>query len=205
MDKWLAAVLLASAALVARAEQVVLVPGLGDDPSKFDWFVEQLPGWQATVVHIDPSDASLSFAQMSAQLAEQLPEGAFHLVGFSMGGLVTRNWIQQHPEQWSRVLSYTSLAAPNHGTQWAEVCDGRVGCRQMERGSEWLTRLNRDLSFTEAIPTLTIHTPLDAIIIPPDSTELPGADNESMLVALHPLMVRDRDVLERVVEHWQAH
>lgn len=190
----------------SAAQQVVLVHGIDDDASKFDWFSQQIEDdWQVTAVTITPSDGSIDFEAMAAQLAMQLPEGEFHLVGFSMGGIVTRSWIQTNEEQWGRVLSYTSISAPNYGTTWADVCDDKVGCRQMRRDSEWLGKLNSDLSFIERIPTLTLHTPLDVVIIPPDSTELPGATNEVYWVSLHPLMVRNRDVLTRVVQHWQQH
>ncbi|WP_119395644.1 esterase/lipase family protein [Salinibius halmophilus] len=187
------------------AQQVVLVHGIDDDASKFDWFIEQLSDdWQVTAANISPSDGSIDFETMAQQLDEQLPDGEFHLLGFSMGGIITRSWLQTNESQWGRVLSYTSLSAPNFGTTWADVCDEKVGCRQMRRDSEWLGKLNSDIKFPEHIPTLTIHTPLDVVIIPPDSTELPGAINETMWVSMHPMMVRNRDVLERVVQHWQS-
>lgn len=190
-------------ATTAGAQQVVLVHGIDDDASKFDWFAHQLEGWQVTAVTITPSDGSLSFEQMAAQLDEQLPAGDFHLLGFSMGGIVTRSWIQTNQSEWGRVLSYTSLSAPNYGTVLSGICDEKIGCKQMGRESEWLAKLNSDLGFIEQIPTLTIHTPLDLVILPANSTELPGATNEAYWVSMHPMMVRSRKVLERVVEHWQ--
>ncbi len=44
------------------------------------------------------------------------PEAAVHLVAHSMGGLVSRTYLQRHPERWRKGGRLIMLGTPNHGS-----------------------------------------------------------------------------------------
>lgn len=77
--------------------------------------------------------------QRAAQLAQQIeavyPDGPFHLIGHSMGGLDSR-FLLTDPDWRDRVLSLTTIGTPHLGTALADVLSGRAG--PISRGLSWL-------------------------------------------------------------------
>ncbi len=149
-------------------------------------------GWRVYAVSLRPNDASVSFEAMARQLdafvTANIPSGErFDLVGFSMGGLVCRYYIQKMGG-FSRVRRLVTLSTPNHGTFWAWF-SGRPGIKEMRPGSRMLRDLNGDVSKLAPLAYTSIYTPLDLTIIPPGSSRMPGARNVASWVPLHALMV----------------
>ena len=75
------------------------------------------------------------------------PEQPLDLVGFSMGGIVSRYYIQRLGGI-ERVQRYVNISAPNNGT-WTAYLLSRLGCVQMRPESEFLRDLNRDCQMLE--------------------------------------------------------
>lgn len=152
----------------------------------------QSHGWAVYAVSLKPDDASISFEAMAAQLdafiRANIPGDAkFDLVGFSMGGLVCRYYIQKL-RGYERVRRFVTLSTPNHGTIWAWL-SGRAGVKEMRPGSELLRELNADDSRLAPLDYTSIYTPLDLTIIPPVSSRMSIARNIVSWVPLHALMV----------------
>ena len=68
----------------------------------------------------------------------------------------------------------------------------------MRPGSEFLEDLNRDSAMLGRIEFTTIWTPFDLMIVPADSSRLDVGRSIRVNVAAHPLMIRDRRVLDLV-------
>ncbi len=66
----------------------------------------------------------------------------FDLVGFSMGGVVCRYYLQRMGGL-KRVDHFVTLGTPNHGTWWACLSIS-PGMPQMRPGSDFLNDLNSD-------------------------------------------------------------
>ena len=115
------------------------------------------------------------------------PGEKIDLVAFSMGGLVTRYWLQRLGGL-ERVQRYVTLSTPHHGTLLAYLIPN-AGCRQMRFGSTFLRDLASDADRLAALDFTSFWTPLDTIILPARSSIMPQARNERMVIALHPLMV----------------
>jgi len=163
-------------------------------------------GWEVYAVKLRPSDGSLSLEAMAGQVKEyvtaNIPEGEkFDLVAFSMGGLVSRYYIQKM-RGYERVRRFVTLSTPNHGTFWAWI-SGRAGVKEMRPNSEFLRELNRDVSKLEPLGYTSIYTPLDLTIVPPGSSRMAVAKNVVSWVPFHALMVwmpGPRREVERALE-----
>ncbi len=61
------------------------------------------------------------------EILRLVPEGKFHLLGHSMGGLDIRLVVHRYPQIASRCLSVTTLATPHHGSPIADFIVEHVG------------------------------------------------------------------------------
>jgi triacylglycerol lipase len=174
--------------------RVVLVNGIYNSGKRFRIMGRRLEarGWQVYAISLRPNDASIPFEAMAEQLdafvkANIPPDGKFDLVGFSMGGLICRYYIQKM-DGYRRVRRFVTLSTPNHGTVWAYL-SGRAGVKQMRPGSELLDELNGDVSKLAPLNYTSIYTPLDLTIVPPGSSRLQVARNVVRWVPFHALMI----------------
>jgi triacylglycerol lipase len=160
-------------------------------------------GWQVQSISLRPSDGSISFAVMAGQVYEFVAahygsDDKFDLVGFSMGGLVCRYYLQKLGGT-SRVRRFVTISTPNNGSLWAWF-GGGDGVREMRPGSEMLRELNRDAGGLAALNYTSIYTPLDLAIVPSFSSRLSVARNVIAWVPLHPLMLMLPKPLRMVAE-----
>jgi triacylglycerol lipase len=121
------------------------------------------------------------------------------LIAHSMGGLVARAYLRRHGP--ARVQKLITLATPHHGTQLAYLGAGR-NSREMEPDSAWL----RELADGErlAVPTLSIWSVRDELVVPQDSARLPGAREAVMPALGHLSTVLSHVVADLVVEELRS-
>jgi triacylglycerol lipase len=182
---------------------VVLIHGLGDTSLLFRHMIPwlQRKGLQAHALNLVPNNGDAGLDELAAQLADYIRAGfppgqTIDLVGFSMGGLVARYYLQRLNGA-ERVERLITISSPHQGT-WAAFVMRKPGVRQMRPGSEFLRDLNRDAAMLDRIRVTSIWTPFDLMIIPARSSEWAAGRSFRVNVAAHPLMVRDRRVLELV-------
>ena len=88
--------------------------------------------------------------QLKAFVDERIePEQRFDLVGYSMGGLVSRYYLQRLGGL-RRVRRFITLAAPHNGSYMAYLLPNRGG-EQMRPGSAFIEDLNRDVVMLEQV------------------------------------------------------
>jgi triacylglycerol lipase len=182
---------------------VLLLHGIKDDARKMEPMARHLraQGWEAHTFSYRPSWGQKGLDELAAQVATEadrlFPRGQkFDLVAFSMGGLVSRYYLQRLGGV-ERVDRFITLSTPHHGT-WLAHLIPNAGCRQMRPGSEFLRELNASADCLARVRFTSLWTPFDTIILPARSSELPGVRCEKMPVLLHPLMVVQPSVLRRV-------
>jgi triacylglycerol lipase len=135
-------------------------------------------------------------ARADALLAEYGAE-QLDLVGFSMGALACRYYLQRCAGR-ERTRRFISISGPHHGTLTAYGLPLQ-GVRQMRPGSALLADLASDATPFGAVEVHCIYTPYDLMIVPSTSSVLPGARSVHRVpVALHRLMIHDRRVLDVV-------
>jgi triacylglycerol lipase len=180
---------------------VVLVHGIWDTSRVFGRMSRYLAarGFRPLAVDLMPSDGTVGLEELAAQLSafvqrELAPGESFDLVGFSMGGLVCRYYVQRL-DGVERVGRLITISSPHRGTLWAFTARN-VGSRQMRPNSVFLRDLNRDVKILERVGHASIWTPLDLMILPAGSSRLgPGF---RVNVGLHAWMVRSWKCFEVV-------
>lgn len=191
---------------MAEVNPVLLVHGFYRKQASFKKMSTYLThlGWSVHSFDLTPNSATAGLEPLAVQIADYIdrhfePNQLVDLIGFSMGGLVTRYYIQRL-EGIKRVQRYINISAPNHGTLMAYSLP-IAGVVQMRPGSSFLADLNGDVSETLAKLNLTVMwTPLDQMIVPPASSVMPVGKHLKLPVLFHAQMLRDSRVLAAVAE-----
>ena len=183
---------------------VLLIHGIGDTAAVFRRMQRYLEEHGLRVHSFDlvPNDGSSSLTllagQLDAYVRSTFADGeTIDLVGFSMGGLISR-WYLQRLGGMERVRRFVSIATPHQGT-WMAYLRRNPGAREMRPGSAFLADLNRDIDSLGGASFTSIWTPLDLMIVPATSSRAPNARSVITWVAAHPLMTRDARVLREVL------
>lgn len=183
---------------------VLLVHGIWDSARRLEPLRAGLVARGVASVHamdLTPNTGAAPIATLSAQVdakARSLAaDGALDVVGFSMGALVARHWIQRGGGR-DRVRRFVSLSGPHHGTLTAHALP-LDGARDMRPRSALLRDLAADADPFGAVEVHCLYTPFDVMVTPARTAVLPGARSVTAVpVALHRFMITDPRVLDRV-------
>jgi triacylglycerol lipase len=178
---------------------VLLVHGFKDDAKKMQAMARALrrEGWTVLTPTLSPSGWEVGNEVLAQQLSDfieaNVPQGTrFDLVGFSMGAIVCRYYLQRLGGI-ARVDRFVAISAPEHGTWWASICPAELlrwpGAIQLRPGSAFLSDLNSDAQMLDRVRFTTLWTPLDLAILPAASSRMPIGHEAKLWVPLHPLMV----------------
>lgn len=187
---------------------VLLVHGIWDSAARIEPLRAGLEARglrRARALDLAPNDGRAPIERLAAQVdaaveaATDERGGPVDVVGFSMGALVTRYAIQRGRSR-ARVRRFVSISGPHRGTLNA-LWLPHEGVRQMRPGSALLRDLASDPDPWGTVEVHVLYTPLDVMIVPARSSELPGArTTRKVPVALHRWMVTDPRVLDAVAE-----
>lgn len=184
---------------------VFLVHGLMDTSYKMRTIASHLRGlgWEVFDIDLRTNDGATRLEILARQLAAEIDricgsERPIDLLGFSMGGLVSRYYLQRLGGL-RRVQRFISISAPHNGTIAANF-SLRLGCMQMRPNSAFMQDLSSDVDRLKELNFTSIWTPFDLIILPPSSSQLGIGTEISIPVLAHPLMVTDRRVLLAISE-----
>lgn len=187
------------------ARPIVLVHGIDDTVARLRHLQGHLEkaGLAVHSFNLVPNHGEVELDELARQLAAYVQANfaageSIDLVGFSMGGLVSRFYIQRlggiH-----RVRKFISIGTPHYGTRTAYLRNN-PGARNMRPRSPFLQDLNRDIAMLGAVPFTSIWTPFDLMILPPRSSRAPVGQSIRVLSLAHPLLVRDKQVLKLVLQ-----
>jgi triacylglycerol lipase len=176
---------------------VLLIHGIDDTAKIFQTLVSDLSdrGWQEVhAIDLIPSNGDVGLDELAAQIQTyveaNLPAPTqFDLVGFSMGGIVSRYYLQKLGGL-ERVRRFVTLSSPHHGT-WTGYLRSNPGSRQMRPNSEFLQDLNSTVDDLTQVEFTSVWTPFDLMIVPSSSSELPVGTMMQLPVLAHPWMVSD--------------
>ena len=182
---------------------VVLVHGIWNTAGIFSTLKAYLEheGWQVYALSMTPNngDASLeSLAQQTANFINQHlgAQQSFDLVGFSMGGLISRYYVQRLGGL-ARVQRLVTVSAPHQGTILGLFSD-RFGIRQMRPNSPFLRSLNQDIHQLKRLHFVSLWTPFDLLILPPWSSQVPIGQMQRLSVSAHNQMIQDSQGLRAI-------
>ncbi|MGB7441713.1 MAG: alpha/beta fold hydrolase [Coleofasciculaceae cyanobacterium] len=192
--------------MVARKDRnpVLLIHGYSDTTDVFGKMSDYLTnlGWSVHSFNLIPNRGELTLEQLAAQVADYVDRNfdygqPLDLIGFSMGGIVSRYYIQRLGGI-ERVQRFICISAPNKGTLVVYPLFWLPGCQQMRPNSKFLQDLNRDCTVLERLNFTFMWTPFDLMIIPANSSVLPVGKEVKLPVSLHSWMLIDNRSLRAI-------
>lgn len=183
---------------------LVLVHGLWDTPELFNSLKRSLAGRRGSPFspHLPHGLGVVPLDELAAHLnqaieAEFGPDQILDVMGFSMGGLISRTWIQLQGG-YQRVRRFTSVASPQQGTLAAQVWPRwpLASVADMKLGSDLLRRLNGDSGPLATIDCCSIYCVADVMVVPGWTAVLPVGRRLAfpLHLAHHELMARPEAV-----------
>jgi len=188
---------------------VILIHGIWDTKTIFSTMSAHLTklGWCVHSLNLTPNDGSLGLDSLAKQLADYIsetfdPEQALDIVGYSMGGIVSRYYVQRlggiH-----RVQRFVTISSPHKGTLTAYSLP-LPGYLDMRPNSGLLRDLNQDVTMLKRINFTSMWTPFDVMIVPSNSSQMPVGKEVKVNVLLHRQMVTDPQSINALVEELKA-
>ena len=155
-------------------------------------------GFECLVPKLRPSDGRGGLEALAEGLKKDIdaaygPAQPISIIAFSMGGLVSRQYLQNLGGA-ARCERLFTISSPHHGTKAAWVYPTK-GAEQMRPGSAFLATLEKSEAKLGKMPIVSYRTPLDLIILPATSSVWDRALNIEHPALLHPLMLTSNTVL----------
>lgn len=188
---------------------VLLVPGWSDGLDELvplrERFIEA--GWSPEAIVIvdfrDPVGSNREHAREIALAAAALRATSgwprIDIVAHSMGGLAVRYHLRHRASPMADVRRVVFLATPHFGTYSSLVAWGE-GAREMYPGSDFLLTLMEGRPIPDEIDAVTIRTPLDLHILPPESAVIPGVPDLQICCPTHAGLLNDPGVFDRILD-----
>ena len=184
---------------------VLLVHGINDTGAVFNKMAFSLrqQGLSVHTVDLIPNNGSEVLEKLAQQVANYVNDTfataqPLDIVGFSMGGIVSRYYIQRLGGI-NRVQRFITISSPHYGTIVA-YGTWLAGALQMRPHSDFLNDLNSDVEMLKQLDFTSIWTPYDLMIIPTESSQLGIGKEITLPVLLHPLMLTDSRTLSIVAK-----
>jgi triacylglycerol lipase len=178
---------------------LILVHGMLDTSAVFDALQRELAGRRDPLLIPDlPLRLGRTPVEEGARRLGRAIEAAFgreqplDLLGFSMGGVMARYWIQKLGGH-RRTRRFLSVGSPQQGTLTALPWPGWLfaGIADLKQGSALLESLNSDLDQLSRIECHSFYSPLDLVVLPGWRAVLPVGAVSLLPVATHPQLLRD--------------
>jgi triacylglycerol esterase/lipase EstA (alpha/beta hydrolase family) len=177
---------------------VLLVHGIWDRSTKLERLRDVLARsglGMVRAIDLEPNDGRAPIRALAEQvhaaaeaLRTETGSAQLDLVGFSMGALVSRTYLQFLGGK-RVVRRFVSISGPHAGT-WSAYALPFDGTRDMRPRSALLTALAADPDPWGDCEVHVLYTPFDLMIVPARSSELAGARTTTRVpLPLHRLMI----------------
>jgi triacylglycerol lipase len=172
---------------------LVLVHGLWDTPRLFDRLLRELGGQRQPLLipHLPHRFGAVGLLDLAEQLGQHIdeafgPEQPIDLLGFSMGGVIARCWIQLFGGH-RRSRCFYCVGSPQRGTLAAQLTPAFLlrGIADMKRGSRLLRQLDADLSTLEPVHCRSYYCRTDITVFPGWQARLPIGPAAALPVFTH--------------------
>ena len=128
-------------------------------------------------------------------------EKELDILGFSMGGIIGRYWIQKF-NGYQRTRRFISIGSPHKGTLLAQLIPKYPfrGISQMKINSRFLRELAKNDSFLEDIECINFFTYWDLMVFPGWWTNLNLGKKIPVKIYKHRNLVRNKFVVDKIIE-----
>ena len=185
---------------VAPPPNVVMVHGILNNGKIFEPMIRVLEkqGCHCFAPSLTPNDCRHGIHALALQLSTDIDarfgkSRPIILVGFSLGGLVTRDYVQSLAAP-NRVRGVFLISTPERGTLWASLAPGG-GVKQLSFHSPFIASLQANLHAWQHLAVCSYWTPFDGMILPATSSRWSVGENQEVFCWLHPWMVRNHAVI----------
>jgi triacylglycerol lipase len=185
----------------------VLIHGLWDTPQLFERLTGALAGRRKAMLtpHLPQRMGLTPVQELARQLGQQIeaafgPDQPLDLLGFSMGGVIGRSWIQLLGGH-QRTRRFISVGSPQQGTLTAQPWPHwpLSGIADVKPGSPLLQRLNSELHTLEPVECCSFYCRPDLMVLPARSAVLPIGSTHQLPVLSHHQLLRHPAALEPLV------
>ena len=173
--------------------KLVLVHGLWDKPKIFDRLISYLQVDNLTIFapYLPHKGGRTPLKNLAIELDRLIlerfgSEQFIELLGFSMGGVICRAWLQQMGGAF-RTDSFISVGSPHYGTYTAQLIPNWLlwGIADMKRGSPLVQELNRNTDLLHAVRCSSYFCRWDLMAFPGWQAVLPVGNHFAVPVLTH--------------------
>jgi triacylglycerol lipase len=197
-----------------RLPPLVLLHGLWDTPRVFRRLEAELlgrcPELELFAPHLPHRFGAVPLRQLAAQLAPQIsarfgPSQPLDLLGFSMGGLVGRLWLQDHGGA-QRCRRFLCLGSPQRGTLAAQLVPRALlaGIADMKLGSPLLRHLDAGTAQLRGLACCSFYCPTELTVFPGWRAVLPVGERRALPVWTHRQLIGHPRALALVADQLLA-
>ena len=183
---------------------IFLVHGLWNSPKLFEKLLKKIKedDYQIYRPHLPHKLGKISLTCLARDLDSNIkelvgPDIEIDIVGFSMGGLISRLWLQNH-NGFLRTKRFFSIGTPHLGTYTAQMIPSSFmpGIAEMKRGSSLLSQLNDDLTSLEKVECISFFTKWDLMSFPGWQAKLSIGDSYHLPVLTHKELITNSSSLD---------
>ncbi len=176
---------------------IVLVHGLWDTPKVFNRLVRRIEQINPNILipslphKMGRVPIQLLAEKLDAEICKCLgPDIEIDLLGFSMGGLIGRFWLQKLNGA-ARTNRFLSVGSPHKGTYTASFMPSCLlaGVAQMKPGSTFLNDLNLDISSLDCVECSSFFCRGDLMVLPGWEAVLPVGTRYDLPVLTHKQLI----------------
>ena len=195
---------------MAPPPPLVMIHGLWDTPQLFRRLEEELhhrcPDLELYAPPLPHRLGATPIAQLAERLATLIearfdPDTRLDLLGFSMGGVIGRTWLQLLGGH-RRLRRFTCLGSPQQGTLAAQLVPRALlaGIADMKIGSPLLRRLDADLTALHRVECHSLYCITDLTVFPGWRAVLPLGSRQALPVWTHRQLIVDPQALGRLAD-----
>jgi len=187
-----------------KERPIFLIHGLWNNPKLFEKLLEKIKQeeYQLYRPHLPHKFGKTSISRLARDLDNKIEELVgreidIDIVGFSMGGLISRVWLQNH-NGFLRTKRFVSIGTPHLGTYTAQMIPSSFmpGIAEMKRGSSLLSQLNNDLTSLEMLECISFFTKWDLMSFPGWQARLPIGESYHLPVLTHKELITNTTSLD---------
>ncbi len=189
---------------------IFFIHGLWNNPELFTKLIERTKKDDSHLYrpHLPHKLGKTSLLELARDLDSKIEEFVgsekeIDIVGFSMGGLISRIWLQKY-NGFLRTKRFFSIGTPHFGTYTAQLIPSSFmpGIAEMKRGSGLLSQLNNDLTSLEKIQCTSFFTKWDLMSFPGWQAKLSIGNSYALPVLTHKELITNPislDVLSKKI------
>ncbi len=183
---------------------IFLIHGLWNNPRLFEKLILKINenNYQLYRPYLPHEFGKTSLRRLARDLDSKIqelvgPEIEIDIIGFSMGGLISRIWLQKH-NGILRTKRFISIGTPHFGTYTAQIIPSffMPGIAEMKRGSDLLSELNNDLTSLENIECTSFFTKWDLMSFPGWQAKLSIGKSYELPVLTHKELITNSNSLD---------